>query len=255
MAIIIKTKEQIEIIREGGKILAEVLQKVVGKVAPGISTYDLDKYTFDFIKEEGATPAFLNYRPEGAPKAFPASICISVNNEIVHGIPLKTRILKEGDIVSLDLGIKYKGLFTDHAVTVPVGKISKIDEKLLADTKKALEIGIMAAVGGATVGDIGHAIESFAGKKYGIVRELAGHGVGVKIHEDPYIPNYGKAGKGQKLIPGMIVAIEPMLNIGKAGIVTAPDNWTIKTIDGKHSAHFEHTILITEGDAEILTRI
>lgn len=255
MAIIIKTPEQIKIIREGGKILAKVLAKVAKKVAPGISTYDLDKYAFDFIKEEGATPAFLNYRPEGAPKAFPASICISVNNEIVHGIPLKTKILKEGDIVSLDLGIKYKGLFTDHAVTVPVGKISKSDEKLLSDTKKALEIGILAAVGGATVGDVGHSIESFAGKKYGIVRELAGHGVGVKIHEDPYIPNYGKAGKGQKLIPGMIVAIEPMLNIGKAGIVTAPDNWTIKTIDGKHSAHFEHTILITEGGADVLTKI
>ncbi len=255
MSVIIKTPEQIKIIREGGKILAKVLDKVAKKVAPGISTHDLDKYTFDIIKEEEATPAFLNYRPEGAPKAFPASICISVNNEIVHGIPLKTRILKEGDIVSLDLGIKYKGLFTDHAVTVPVGTISKKDQQLLNDTKKALEIGIMAACGGATVGDIGHAIESFVDKRYGIVRELAGHGVGVKIHEDPYIPNYGKAGKGQKLIPGMIVAIEPMLNIGKAGIVSASDDWTIKTTDGKRSAHFEHTILITEGEAEILTKI
>jgi methionyl aminopeptidase len=253
MSVIIKTKEQIDIIREGGKILAKVLRKVTKKVAPGISTYDLDKFAFDFIKEEGATPAFLNYRPEGAPKPFPASICISVNNEIVHGIPLKTKILKEGDIVSLDLGIKYKGLFTDHAVTVPVGKITKSDQKLLDDTKKALEIGIWAARGGATVGDIGHAIESFVNRKYGIVRELAGHGVGVKIHEDPYVPNYGKEGKGQKLIPGMIIAIEPMLNIGKQSIVSANDNWTIKTADGSRSAHFEHSILITEGDAEILT--
>jgi methionyl aminopeptidase len=255
MTVIIKTKEQIEIIREGGKILAEVLRKVSKKVAPGISTYELDKYAYDLIKEKGGIPAFLNYRPDGAPKAFPASICISVNNEIVHGIPLKTRILKEGDIVSLDLGLKYKGLFTDHAVTVPVGKISKKDQDLLDKTKKALEIGIWAACGGATVGDIGYAIESFVNRKYGIVRELSGHGVGVKIHEDPYVPNYGKKGKGQKLIPGMIIAIEPMLNIGKDNIVSANDDWTIKTSDGSRSAHFEHTILITEGDAEILTVI
>jgi len=254
MAVIIKTKEQIEIIREGGKILAEVLRKVAKKAAPGISTYELDKYAYDLIKEEGGTPAFLNYRPEGAPKAFPASLCTSVNNEIVHGIPLKTKILKEGDIISLDIGMKYKGLFTDHAVTVAVGKISKKDQDLLDKTKKALEIGIWAAKGGATVGDIGHAIESFVNRKYGIVRELSGHGVGIKIHEDPYVPNYGKAGKGQKLIPGMIIAIEPMLNIGKNHIVSADDDWTIKTADGSRSAHFEHTILITEGDAEILTK-
>jgi methionyl aminopeptidase len=253
MAVIIKTKEQIEIIREGGKILAEVLRKVAKKVAPGISTYELDKYAHDLIKEKGGTPAFLNYRPEGAPKAYPASLCVSVNNEIVHGIPLKTRTLKEGDIISLDIGMKYKGLFTDHAVTAAVGKISKKDRDLLDKTKKALEIGIWAAKGGATVGDIGHAIESFVNRKYGIVRELSGHGVGVKIHEDPYVPNYGKPGKGQKLIPGMIIAIEPMLNIGKDNIVNANDDWTIKTADGSHSAHFEHTILITEGDAEILT--
>jgi methionyl aminopeptidase len=254
MAVIIKTKEQIEIIREGGKILAEVLRKVAKKVAPGVSTYELDKYAHDLIIEKGGVPAFLNYKPEGASKAFPASLCTSVNNEIVHGIPLKTKILKEGDIISLDIGMKYKGLFTDHATTVAVGKISKKDQDLLDKTKKALEIGIWAARGGATVGDIGHAIESFVNRKYGIVRELAGHGVGVKIHEDPYVPNYGKAGKGQKLIPGMIIAIEPMLNIGKDNIAVANDDWTIKTADGSRSAHFEHSILITEGDAEILTK-
>ena len=254
MAVIIKTKEQIEIIREGGKILAKVLAKVAKKVKPGISTFELDKYAFDFIKEEGATPAFLNYRPEGAPKAFPASICISVNNEIVHGIPTKDTILKEGDIVSLDLLLKHNGYFTDHAVTVPVGKITKKDQKLLDDTKGALEAGIWAAVGGATVGDIGFAIEKFVAKRYGIVRELSGHGVGKKIHEDPYVPNYGKKGRGQKLIPGMIIAVEPMLNIGKAGIISMSDGWTIKTADGSRSAHFEHTILITEGEPEILTK-
>lgn len=255
MSVIIKNQKQIDTIREGGKILAKILSKVSDFVKPEISTYDIDKYAFDLIKKEGATPAFLNYRPEGAETPFPATICISINNEIVHGIPSKKRILKEGDIVSLDLGIKYKGFFTDHAVTVPVGKISKKDKDLLDATKKALEIGIWAARGGDTVGDIGHAIESFVNRKYGIVRELSGHGVGVKIHEDPYIPNYGKKGKGQKLIPGMIIAIEPMLNIGKDNITVASDDWTIKTADGTRSAHFEHTILITEGDAEILTML
>lgn len=253
MNVIIKTEEQIKKIREGGKILAKVLDKVAKKVAPGISTFELDKYAHDLIVEGGDIPAFLNYRPAGAPTPFPGTICISVNNEIVHGIPKKSKVLKEGDIVSLDLGLQHDGFFTDHAVTVPVGKISKKDEKLLEATKKALEIGIWAAIGGATVGDIGHAIESFVNEKYGIVRELAGHGVGVRIHEDPYVPNYGKAGKGQRLIPGMIIAIEPMLNIGGDEIIVAPDNWTIKTADGSKSAHFEHTILITEGDAEIIT--
>jgi methionyl aminopeptidase len=255
MSVIIKSPKEIEIIREGGKILAGVLVKVAKKVKPGISTYELDKYAHDLIKEGGDTPAFLNYKPEGVLKGFPASACISVNNEIVHGVPKKSIILKEGDIVCIDIGLKHKGFFTDHAVTVPVGKISKKDEQLLEYTQKALEVGIWAAIGGATVGDIGHAIESFVNRKYGIVRALAGHGVGVKIHEDPYVPNFGKAGKGQKLIPGMIIAIEPMLNMGSAHIVTADDNWTIKTADGSRSAHFEHTVLITEGEAEILTKL
>lgn len=255
MSVIIKTPEEIEVIREGGKILAKILAKASKMVKPGISTYELDQYVYNLIKDGGDKPAFLNYKPYGAPTAFPASLCVSVNNEIVHGIPSRNKILKEGDIVSLDLGIEHGGLFTDHAVTVPVGKISDRDKKLLEATKKALEIGIWAARGGATVGDIGNAIESFVYNRYGIVKELAGHGVGKKIHEDPYIPNYGKAGKGQKLIPGMIVAIEPMLNIGRGSIVGANDGWSIKTADGSHSAHFEHTILITEGDAEILTKI
>lgn len=235
--------------------MAEILAKTAKMVKPGVSTYELDQYAYKLIIDGGDKPAFLNYKPDGMSTAYPASLCVSVNNEIVHGIPSKKRILKEGDIVSLDLGIEHRGLFTDHAITVPVGKISAKDEQLLADTKKALEIGIWAAHGGNTTGDIGNAIESFVHNRYGIVRELAGHGVGIAIHEDPYIPNYGKAGKGQKLIPGMVVAIEPMLNLGKDNITVADDDWTIKTADGKHSAHFEHTILITEGEAEILTKI
>ncbi len=258
MAVIIKTPEEIAILREGGSRLAAILQKVAKKVAPGVSTYDLDQYAYELIKEGGDESAFLGYKPEGQSKAYPASLCTSVNNEIVHGIPSKMKILKEGDIISLDLGIKHNGLFTDHAITVPVGpanKLNKASRELLEMTHEALLVGIEAAKGGNTVGDIGHAIESFVNRKYGIVRELSGHGVGRKIHEDPYIPNYGKPGKGQKLIPGMVVAIEPMLNIGKADIITLPDGYTINTADGSRSAHFEHTVLITEGEAEILTMI
>jgi methionyl aminopeptidase len=255
MSIIIKTEEEIKILRDGGKRLAVILAKVAKMVKPGVSTYELDKYAYKLITEGGDKPAFLNYKPDGATRAYPASLCTSVNNEIVHGIPSRSRILKNGDIISLDLGLNHKGLFTDHAITVPVGKITKKDKELLENTKKALEIGIWAARGGDTVGDIGNAIESFVHYRYGIVRELAGHGVGKKVHEDPYIPNYGKAGKGQKLIPGMVVAIEPMLNMGGDGIVSLNDGYTIKTADGSRSAHFEHTILITEGDAEILTQI
>lgn len=255
MAIIIKTAEEIEILREGGKILAEILAKVAEKVVPGVSTWELDQYAYKLIRETSGDPAFLDYRPEGHSKPYPASLCSSVNSEIVHGIPKRGIILKEGDIISIDLGLKHKGMFTDHAMTVPVGKISKRDQSLIDDTREALEIGIWAARGGATVGDIGHAIESFVHKRYGIVRELSGHGVGKKIHEDPYIPNYGKAGRGAKLVPGMVVAIEPMLTQGSPNIYVADDGYTVKTIDGGRAAHFEHTILITEGDAEILTQI
>ena len=255
MSIIIKTKQEIEILREGGKRLALILAEVAKKVKPGISTKELDEYAEKLIRDGGDKPAFLNYKPKLEDKPYPASLCTSVNNEIVHCIPNKNKILKEGDIISLDLGLNHRGLFTDHAITVPVGKISKRDQKLINDTKKALEIGIWAARGGATTGDIGHAIESFIGKKYGIVRELAGHGVGKAVHEDPYIPNYGKPGKGEKLVPGMVIAIEPMINIGGDYIVGNGDGYSVKTADGSHSAHFEHTILITEGEPEILTII
>lgn len=253
MAVIIKTKEEIEILREGGKRLAAILAQVAKKVVPGVSTLELDEYAYKLIKDGGDEPAFLNYKPSGHHKPYPASLCTSVNNEIVHGIPNKNKILKEGDIISIDLGLKHKGLFTDHAMTVGVGKINKASEKLLEFTHEALLVGIEQARGGNTVGDIGSAIEKFVNRKYGIVRELSGHGVGKKIHEDPYIPNYGKKGQGQKLIPGMVVAIEPMLNIGKDDITVDADGYTIKTTDGSNSAHFEHTILITEGYAEILT--
>lgn len=257
--IIIKTKEEIEIIREGGKHLATVLYKLGEKVAPGVSTKDLDIYAEKLIRDMGDTPAFLNYRPEGANIPYPASLCISVNDEVVHGIPSKKRILKEGDIVSLDLGLKHKGLFTDMAITVPVGVISASNKVLILVTEQALRVGIDAAQAGNTVGDIGYAIESFVrshkDNKYGIVEVLSGHGVGRAIHEDPYIPNFGKRGKGAKLVPGMVVAIEPMLNIGTKNVTIDNDQYTFRTADGKNSAHFEHTIVITESEPEILTKI
>ena len=254
MSIIIKTPEEIEILREGGRRLARIMQEVINKVKPGISTQELNDYAEKLIREGGDKPAFLDYKPKGVNRGYPASLCTSVNNEIVHCIPNKEKILKEGDIISLDLGVNHKGLFTDHARTVPVGKISRKNQELLDTTKEALKIGIKAARGGGRVGDIGHAIESFINKRYGIVRELAGHGVGKKVHEDPYIPNFGKKGKGEKLVPGMVVALEPMLNIGGDAIDT-PDNYTIQTADESFSAHFEHTILITKGEAEILTKV
>jgi len=259
--IIIKTLKEIEILREGGKHLAAVLYKVKEKVAPGVSTKDLDLYAEKLIREMGGTPAFLNYRPEGAKIPFPASLCVSVNDEVVHGIPSKKRILKEGDIVSLDLGLKHKDLFTDMALTVlvavPGGKISTANQKLLEVTKRALQIGIDAARAGNTVGDIGNTIENFVKSKgiFGIVEVLSGHGVGQAIHEDPYIPNFGKAGTGEKLVPGMVIALEPMINAGTKNVTIDNDGYTFRTADGKNSAHFEHTILITNSEAEILTKV
>ena len=254
--IIIKTPQEIEILREGGKHLATVLYKVKEKIKPGISTKELDDYAFKLITEMGDTPAFLNYRPGGAVKPFPASLCVSVNDEVVHGIPSKNKILKEGDIIAIDLGLKHNGLFTDMALTVGVGEISSASKKLLEITEKALMIGIDNAYAGNTVGDIGYAIKSFVRPhKYGIVEVLSGHGVGRAIHEDPYVPNFGKKGTGAKLIPGMVIAIEPMLNNGTKHVTIDDDGYTIHTADGKKSAHFEHTILITDNEPEILTKI
>lgn len=254
MSIIIKTKEEIEILREGGKRLASVLRKVKHAVRPGVSTKELDEIAFSEIKALGDEPAFLNYQPYGASYPYPASLCVSVNEEIVHGIP-GDRVLKEGDIVSIDLGLKHKGYFTDHAVTVPVGKISKQDQELLAVTEEALNIGIEAIKAGGNVGDIGYAIEQYVKEfGFGIVRGLSGHGVGVHIHEDPYVPNYGKMGQGEKLVPGMVIAIEPMITLGNPAMKTLKDGYTIVSKDGSRAAHFEHTVAITEKGAEILTK-
>ncbi len=254
--VIIKTKEEIEILREGGRRLGFILAEVAKMVRPGVSTKELDDYALKLIRENEDEPAFLNYKPERAPYPYPASLCTSVNDEVVHCEPKKDRILKEGDIVSLDLGLKHKGMFTDHAITVPVGKVNRETAKLLEVTQRALAAGIKAAQPGNTVGDIGYAVEQVVKPYgYGIVHELAGHGVGRKIHEDPYIPNYGKKGTGEKLRPGMVIAIEPMLNLGKADVIFDEKGYTVRTKDGQNSAHFEHTILITDGEPEILTLV
>jgi methionyl aminopeptidase len=251
----LKTKEDIAILREGGKRHAYILNEIAKKVIPGVSTKELNDYALELIKEGGDIPAFLNYTPKGAKKPYPAALCVSVNDEVVHGIPNEeVKILKEGDIVSLDLGLKHKGLITDAAVTLPVGNVSQELSKLLQDTKSALMAGIKQAKGGNRIGDISSAIERIAvANGYGLIEELCGHGVGYGVHEDPYVPNYGDAGRGMILSPGLVIAIEPMFNLGSREIFLEDDGYTYKTEDGQPSAHFEHTILITKGNAEILT--
>lgn len=255
--ITIKTKEDIQILREGGKRHAEILHTLKDMVKPGVSAKELDDNAHKLILAGGDTPAFLNYQPSGAPRPFPASLCVSINDEVVHGIPNeKEKILKEGDIVTLDLGLVHKGLITDAAITVPVGKITKELEELITVTEKALHAGIKAAKGGKKVGDVGMAIERLAiAHNYGVIEELSGHGVGYNVHEDPFIPNYGESGTGETFKPGMVIAIEPMFNLGSRHVVLDSDGYTYRTRDGKPSAHFEHTVLITKGEPEILTKI
>ncbi len=253
----VKTKEEIVILREAGRRLAVILATVLSEIHAGVSTDTLDHRAHDLIVAGGDKPAFLNYKPYGANRPFPATLCVSVNEEVVHGIPNEDpKVLVEGDIVGVDIGLIHKGLVVDMAKTVPVGKIDPKAEKLLRATEKALFCGIAAAEGGSRVGDIGAAIEAYARPlRYGIVEELGGHGVGHHVHEEPYIPNIGTKGKGPRLLPNMVIAIEPMLNEGSRHIRLSSDGYTWKTSDGKRSAHFEHTILITEGKPEILTEI
>jgi len=256
MPVFIKTTKEIELLRESGKNLSHVLDVVAEAVRPGVTTKDLDILAEKTIRGLGDVPAFLNYTPYGAEFPYPATICASVNEEIVHGIPRETKVLKEGDIIGLDFGLIHKGLVSDSARTIGVGKISEKSQKLIDTTKKALEVGIAAARAGAHSGDIGVAIEAFVKPyKYGIPYELGGHGVGRHVHEDPFIPNWGKKkGQGVKLKPGMVIAIEPMLNEGKKGIILDKDGYTYITADRSLSAHFEHTVLITkDGAPEVLT--
>jgi len=250
----LKTKEEIAILREGGKRLATVLQAVKERVAPGVTTSELDDLASQMIKDYGDKPAFRGYRPEGSYLAYPATLCVSVNEEIVHGIP-SNRVLKEGDIVGLDCGIEHQGLFTDSAISVAVGEVDPELVKLMKVTEEALARGIKMAKSGNHMGDIGEAIGSFIVENgYGLVEELSGHGVGYKPHEEPYVPNFGQAGKGLELKSGLVIAIEPMATMGIGKIKLGKDGFTFSTKDGKSSAHFEHTIVITDKGSEILTK-
>lgn len=251
----LKGEEEIQVLREGGARHAQILHELAAKVSPGVSTLTLEEEALAMIKANGDKPAFLGYKPRGAKRVFPAALCVSINNEIVHGIPNEAeRILKEGDIVSLDLGLIHKGLITDSAITVPVGAIDDESRQLLDICKYALGKGIERALPGNTVGDIGFAIESVVKKtKFSLAKGLAGHGVGFSVHEEPLVPNEGIKGEGEKLVPGMVLAIEPMVNAGSGEIKVLKDGYTIVTKDGSRSAHFEHTIAITEKGNIILT--
>ena len=259
--ITIKTKEDIRIMREGGRRHAIVMKKLAEAVRPGLETKELDALAIRLIKEEdkdnsGDKSALLGFKPKGAKRPYPASICVSVNEEVVHGIPTENnRVLQEGDIVGIDFGMVHKGLFTDMAVTVPVGQVEPKLIALLETTKRALLAGIKAAKGGKKILDVATAVERVGhGAGFGIVEELVGHGVGYGVHEMPYVPNYVSGVKEKVILkPGMTIAIEPMFNIGGKEVFEGSDGYTIITADGLPSAHFEHTVLITKGDAGILT--
>lgn len=248
----LKNETDIKHLRESGKRLARALLATSNEVKPGVTTKHLNDFFHKLIIEQGDEPAFLNYQPFGAEYPYPGSVCISVNDEVVHGIG-SDRVLKEGDIVGLDGGVKHKGMISDSAITVPVGKLSEEDEELLRITKEALEAGIRAARPGKHVNDISKAIEKAIPGKYGIVKILSGHGVGYKVHEEPYVPNFDDGVRGPRLVPGLVLALEPMVNLGTDEVYLAEDGYTFITADHKKSAHFEHTILITEKGPEIIT--
>jgi methionyl aminopeptidase len=246
----IKSPREIEIMADGGRILGATVAVLERETRPGLSTADLDAMAEEFIRShDGAVPAFKGLY------GFPGSVCTSINHEIVHGIPSRRRVLREGDIVSIDVGVGYRGYFTDSAVTVPVGQVDAEAERLLSVTRSSLVAGIAAARAGAHIGDIGAAVQTVVERAgFSIVRDLVGHGIGAEFHEEPQVPNYGKPKRGVKLVPGLTLAIEPMVNAGGPATRTLPDKWTIVTVDGSRSAHFEHTIAITENGPRVLTQ-
>lgn len=254
---IAKTQKEIKGLRTAGRCLAEVLAELSAMVEPGITTASLDIAAEKMIRSRGCVPAFLGYKPDGAEVPFPAVLCVSVNEEIVHGIPLESRVLFDGDIVTLDLGLSYEGFFVDSATTVAVGEISSEDEELMLATSEALDASIAAAKVGGRLGDIGAAVEEVAKRrKFSIVEDLGGHAVGKAVHEQPFIANFGKKGTGEKIVEGMVLALEPMFSEGSPRIVLdEEDQWTYRTGDGSRAAHFEHTILVTKEGPEILTKL
>jgi methionyl aminopeptidase len=254
--ITIKTPEEIELLKVAGQHLKECLVLAEALSVPGASTEDINEAIEEKIRAYGDEPSFLGYTPEGVSRPYPAGLCISINDTVVHGIPNEDpQTLKEGDMVGLDCGLIHEGMFVDSARTVLVGEGDDEAKKLMKVTREALEAGIAAARSGNTTGDVGHAIESVIRPHgYGIVTDLSGHGVGYAVHEPPYVPNTGSPGEGEVLEAGMVIAIEPMVNEGKAAVKFLNDEYTVKTKDGSRSAHFEHTLVITDGAPIVVTR-
>lgn len=249
MAIIIKSHREIELMKEAGRILAITHEEIRKIIKPGISTYDIDKLGEEVIRSYGCIPSFLNYN------GYPASICTSVNDEVVHGIPSKDRILQEGDIISLDAGVIYNGYHSDSARTYPVGKVSEKAERLMKVTKESFFEGLKMCRDGNHVNDISKAVFDYiTARGYSAVRDLVGHGVGANLHEAPEVPNFTRPRKGPKLKAGMTIAVEPMINIGTYEVEWLDDDWTVVTADGELSSHYENTILITEGDPVVLSQ-
>lgn len=245
--IIIKSKREIEQLKKSSSIVAEVFEKIKKVIEPGVQTKELDRIAEDIIRSKGALPAFKGYR------GFPATLCISINEEVVHGIPGQRR-LKEGDIVSIDVGVNLNGYYGDGAITLAVGKVDEIGKKLIEVTEKALYVGIKMARRGNRLFDISHAIQTWVESNgFSVVRDFVGHGIGKDLHEEPQIPNFGPPNQGPRLEEGMVFALEPMVNEGTHMVKILSDGWTVVTADGKRSAHFEHTIAITDGEAEILS--
>jgi methionyl aminopeptidase len=247
--IIIKSLREIEQLKRSNAIVAEVFQKLKRVIAPGITTLELDRIAEEVVFSKGAIPAFKGYR------GFPATLCVSINEEVVHGIPSQRR-LKEGDIVSLDVGTNLKGYFGDGAITLPVGEVDRTGQRLLEVTEKALYIGIDEAKAGNRLFDISYAIQTWVESHgFSVVRDFVGHGIGMDLHEEPQIPNFGSPHQGPRLEKGMVLALEPMVNEGTYEVKILSDGWTVVTVDGRRSAHFEHTIAITDGEAEILSAL
>lgn len=246
--IVLKTNRELSLMREACRISAGALRVAGEAVQPGVTTEEIDRIAYEYIIKQGAKPNFLNYN------GFPATACISINDEVIHGIPSKKRVIKEGDIVSIDLGAVLDGYNGDNAATFAAGKISPEAERLINTTCESLYKGIEAAVAGGRIGDISSAVQTYCEERgFSVVRDFVGHGIGAKLHEDPSVPNYGTPGRGVRLLPGMTLAIEPMINMGGYEVRQLSDGWTIKTKDGGLSAHFEHTVAITADGPKILT--
>jgi len=253
MKIFLKTEDEIELMRKANRLVGATLGEIAKSIKPGVTTLQLDKIAEEFIRDNGATPTFKNF-PNQYGKPFPASICTSVNEIVVHGIPDDKTVLRDGDIISVDCGAQLDGFNGDSCYTFCVGEVNQVIKRLLKTTKKSLYLGIEAAVAGNHIGDIGEAVQRCCeAEGYGIVRELTGHGIGRQMHEDPAVPNFGTKDSGIMLKSGMCIAIEPMVTMGNRAIGLMPDRWSIRTLDGKPAAHFEHTVAIRKGKVEILS--